>query len=102
VPSPDVSRNEYVRRDTRTVRKPGPKEQEALERAEFRDQVYVEFDVEVTAEQVRELRTQERLGGAVRVFAGLAAVALAGFLFLRLDERTKGHLTGWLAFAGAG
>jgi hypothetical protein len=29
----------------------------------------------------------------------LAAVALAGFLFLRADEWTKGYLTSWLAIA---
>lgn len=101
-PSLIVVRNEYLRQDTRTVRQPGPAEREALERADYTgEHYYVEYDVEVTAEQVRELRTQERLGGAVRCFAGLAGLALAGFLFLRLDEWTKGYLTSWLAFAAA-
>ena len=59
----------------------------------------VEYDVEVTADQVRHLRTRDRVGDTLRVFGALAAVALAGFLFLRADEWTKGYLTYWLAMA---
>jgi hypothetical protein len=29
-------------------------------------------------------------------------VALAGFLFLRFDDWTRGYLTSWLAFLAAG
>jgi hypothetical protein len=101
-PSLDVIRNEYVRRDTRKIRPADQNEMAALNREGYHgDQLYVEYDVEVTAEQIRDLRTQERLGGALRVFAGLAAVALGAFVFLRLDERTRGYLTSWLAFAAA-
>jgi hypothetical protein len=52
---------------------------------------------EPPAEHVREQRSQERLGPAVRALSGLVAVALAGFLFLRIDRRTNGALTLWLA-----
>jgi hypothetical protein len=101
-PSLTVVKNEYIRKDSRVVRRPGPREQASLKEAGYgEDQVYVEYDVEVTAEQVRELRAQERLGGTLRIFGGLAAVALAGFLFLRLDEWTKGYLTSWLACTAA-
>ena len=53
--------------------------------------------MEVTADQVRALRTRDRVGGTLRVFGALAAISLAGFLFLRADEWTKGYLTRWLA-----
>lgn len=101
-PSPSVVKNEYVRKDTRNVRRPTGKEQERWTAEGYAgDQVYVEYDVEVTADQIRELRTQERLGGMLKLFGGIAVVALAGFLFLRLDDWTKGYLTSWLAFLAA-
>ena len=59
----------------------------------------VERPRELPPDQVREQRAQERLPSAVRGLGGLVAVALAGFLFLRLDRRTKGALTVWLALA---
>ena len=102
-PSPSVVKNEYIRKDSRTVRRPTPGEQEAWRQHGYTgDQVYVEYDVEVTAEQVRDLRTQERLSGAIRGVIGLGVLAFAGFLFLRLDDWTKGYLTSWLAFVAAG
>ena len=52
-------------------------------------------------ELVRELRTRDRIVSALRVFGVVTAVALAGFLFLRLDEWSKGYLTSWLAFIAA-
>jgi hypothetical protein len=55
----------------------------------------------VTAEQVRELRSQERVASGMRVLGIVVAVALAGFLFLRADEWTKGYLTHWLALGAA-
>jgi hypothetical protein len=58
---------------------------------------YVEYDIEVRADQVRDLRSRDRVADALRVFAGVAFASLLGFLFLRLDERTKGYLTRWLA-----
>lgn len=61
--------------------------------------VFVGYDVEVTAAQVRDLRTRERLSTTLRVFGVVTVVALAGFLFLRTDEWTKGYLTRWLAVA---
>lgn len=95
-------RTEFLRQDSRAVRPPNaddPQEREvlALDDKDGPRMVYVEFDVEVTADQVRELRAQERVGAAVRVLGVLTAVALTGFLFLRLDEWTRGYLTSWLA-----
>ena len=86
--------------NTRTVRAPTAEERETFDRYGVTgNRVYVEYDVEVTADQVRELRSQERSRSALRVIGVLAAVALAGFLFLRADEWTKGYLTSWLAIA---
>ena len=77
-----------------------PAEKEMFAKYEIKgNPVYVEYDVEVTADQVRELRTRDRVGSSLRIFGAIAAVALAGFLFLRLDEWTKGYLTRWLAIA---
>jgi hypothetical protein len=57
--------------------------------------------VEVTADQIRELRTRNRVADSLRGLGGLLAVSLAGFFFLRLDEWSKGYLTSWLALAAA-
>jgi hypothetical protein len=101
-PSVEEARAEFVRPDSRAVRHPDANERAALEHAGVSAElVYVEFDVELTADQVRELRARARLGPAVRVLGGFLAVALAGFLFLRTDQWTKGALTVWLALAAA-
>ena len=98
-PSLAVVKNEFVRKETRAIRKPTAAEQEEWKRLGYSpDRVFVEYEVVVTADQVRELRSQDRVSGALKVFGGLAAVALAAFLFLRFDEWTKGYLTSWLAF----
>jgi hypothetical protein len=101
---------EFLRRDSRTVTllrdAKGPRAERVrktlkegfdLSPEEIDRRVDVEYDVEITADQVRHLRTRDRVGDTLRVFAALAAVALAGFLFLRADEWTKGYLTHWLA-----
>ncbi len=101
-PSLTVVKNEYIRRDSRNVRRPGPKELERwADEGYTGDQVYVEYEVEITADQVRELRTQDRLGSTLRLFSGIVAIALGGLLFLRLDDWSKGYLTSWLAFLAA-
>lgn len=97
-PSANEVRTEFLRRDTRAVRSLDPAERAELERYKLDPKrVYVEYDVEVTADQIRELRTRDRVGDALRMLGVLTAVWLAGFGFLRLDERTKGYLTRWLA-----
>jgi len=91
---------EFVRKDSRTVRPPTAEEKETFDRYGVTGNlVYVEYDVEVTADQVRELRAQERVSAGMRILGMLVAGSLAGFLFLRADEWTKGYLTRWLAFA---
>jgi hypothetical protein len=101
---------EFLRRDSRTVTllkdakgeradamRRVLKDELRLSPEEIARRVDVEYDVEVTADQVRHLRTRDRVGDALRVFGALVAVAVAGFLFLRADEWTKGYLTRWLA-----
>ena len=97
-PSPNEVKNEFVRRDTRSVRPPNADERVILEAEKIDpNRVYVEYDVEVSADQVRDLRTRDRMADAVRMLGVLTAAAIAGFLFLRLDEWTGGYLTRWLA-----
>jgi hypothetical protein len=93
-------RTEFLRHDTRVVRQADAAQKEALAQ-NGSDFVYVEYDLEVTAEQVRELRSQDRVYTGLRVTGVLVAIALAGFLFLRADEWTKGYLTRWLALGAA-
>jgi len=94
---------EFVRTDSRTVRGLTPDERAALDGfGDHTARVYVEYDVEITADQVRELRAQNRVALGLKVLIALTGVALAGYLFLRADERTKGYLTRWLALLAAG
>jgi hypothetical protein len=100
VPSAEHVRRHFLRE--RTVRPLDPKARELL--TEFpvgASGVYVDYEVEVTAEQVRELRSQDRLSTSLRVLAMIVGAAFAGFLFLRVDDWTKGYLTSWLAVAAA-
>jgi hypothetical protein len=98
-PSTKVVEKEFMRKDSKAVRKlTEAEQQEWAKLGHAGERMFVDIDVEVTADQVRELRTQDRVSDALRVLGGLAAVALAGFLFLRADEYTKGYLTSWLAF----
>ena len=101
-PSLAVVKNEYVRKDSRVARPPTETEKELIRAAGYApDRVYVEYTVELTAEQVRALRTRDRVTDGLRGLGVITAVALAGFLFLRLDEWTKGYLTSWLAVGAA-
>jgi hypothetical protein len=100
-PSINELKNEFLRRDSRTLRAPDPNQLGELAKHDIdtKGLVYVEYEVEVSADQVRGLRTRDRLGDGVRILGVVAAIALAGFLFLRLDQWTRGHLTRWLAIA---
>ena len=59
--------------------------------------------MEVSDNQLRHLRMLDRVTDALRVTGGLLIVFVAGFLFLRADEWTRGYLTSWLGLlAGCG
>ena len=97
-PSIGEVKADFIRKDSRNVRGLDPEEKENFAHyGVTADLVKVEYDVEITADQVRELRSQERVSSGLRVVGAAFALALAGFLFLRADEWTKGYLTSWLA-----
>jgi len=100
VPTAEYVKRHFVRE--RAVRPLDPRTRERLtELGTKADGVYVDYEVEVTAERVRELRSQDRLSMGLRLLAMVVGAAFAGFLFLRLDDWTKGYLTSWLAVAAA-
>jgi hypothetical protein len=98
-PSLNEVKNEFARKDSLTTHPPSQAEREELAKHAVSSNklLYAELDVEVTADQIRELRTRDRVSLALRAFSGLTFIALASFLFLRADEWTKGYLTRWLA-----
>jgi hypothetical protein len=97
-PSINEIKSEFIRKDSRTTRQPNEKQMEDYAKNGISSKWYsVEYDIEVTADQIRELRTKDRITNAFRVIAGLTFLALSCFLFLRTDEWTKGYLTRWLA-----
>jgi hypothetical protein len=97
-PSPNEVKNEFARRDTRTFRQPDAAQREEYARNGVgANLVYAECDIEVTAEQIRDLRTRDRVANTLRILVGVAVMSLACFLFLRADEWTKGYMTRWLA-----
>jgi hypothetical protein len=91
----------YVKKDSKTTRGLTEEQKKEFAKAGIKDTElkFVEYEVTVSAEQVRELRGRERVFLGLKVLVGVAAFALAGFLFLRADEWTKGYLTSWLAVA---
>lgn len=100
MPTLNEVRNELIRKDSRSVKAPTEAEREELKKNGVdANRVYVEYDVQVTSDQVREMRTRDRVATTLRVLCGGAFAALAVFLFLRLDDWTKGYLTRWLACA---
>ena len=102
LPPISVVRNEYVRKESRLVRLPPESEKIAIASAGYvESRRYVDYTVEITGEQIRELRTRNRVTDGLRALGAIAAVSLAGFFFLRLDEWSKGYLTSWLALAAA-
>jgi hypothetical protein len=116
-PTPNEVKNEFLRRDTRYSKPLGEvggdedrtrragEMRELFARAFPRDAEkiselrYIEYTVEVTADQVRQLRTRDRLADGLRMLGLVTAAAVAGLLFLRLDQWTRGHLTRLLAIA---
>ncbi|HSQ56079.1 MAG TPA: hypothetical protein VLM40_10055, partial [Gemmata sp.] len=60
---------------------------------------YLEYYVQLSDKQVRELRTRDRLADSLRILGLILASSVAGVMFLRVDQWTRGHLTRWVAFA---
>lgn len=95
---------EYLRPESVRYIEPTPEQKQAwAEQGEGRiddvNRYWAEIDVEVTDEQVRELRSEGRVGTTGLVAAVGFVLVLALFGFLRLDAWTRGYLTGGLAVA---
>lgn len=93
-PTVETVRTEYLRPDS--IREVQPTAEDKANWAAAKldpNRVWVEIDVELSAEQVRHLRSEERVrsGGiyAIALFLGVLGL----FTFLRLDSWTKGYLT---------
>lgn len=93
-PSVEAVRAKYVVPNSAvTVQPPDDLKAEWAKAKLETNRVWVQVDVEVSAEQVRQLRGEERMIAAGRV-VGVLVLVLAGLAgFFRLDALTKGHLT---------
>ncbi|MBA2225057.1 hypothetical protein [Thermogemmata fonticola] len=61
--------------------------------------VDVEFDIEVTSEQIRYLRSRKRLETTVPILLLAMLILLGISVWLRLDEWSHGYFSRWLAMA---
>lgn len=96
-PSLELIREHYLIQDKVAEVRPTSTDREAWQKAGLDpDRFWVTVDVEVSENQVRQLRGDHRLASQAPLF--LLPLILSGGLygFLRLDAWTKGHLTGWL------
>lgn len=101
-PSTDDVRAKYLRADSVTEVLPAQDVQDAWKAANLDpNRVWVEVDVEVTADQLRELRAGYRLGWTAWVVAAILVMVVVVHGFLRVDAWTKGYLTTALALAAA-
>lgn len=98
-PSLVAMRSNYIKGDIREV---FPTESEKLEikaRGLNSNVRWVELDIELTEDQVQNLRSADRVTDMFRVTALVFAFLAALYGFLRLDQWTKGYLTLWLGLA---
>lgn len=109
-PTREEVRQEYMRRDSREVipfrqrlRQNDPRTQQLLpilkfiaSPAELEQLVDVEFDVEVTSEQIRHLRSQQRLEFIVPLMLMLMLILSGVSLGLFLEEWSKGYFSLWV------
>jgi hypothetical protein len=112
-PSREEVRQEYMRRDSREVipfrqrlnqRDPRAERLQSIlsdiyEPAEIEKLVDVEFDIEVTSEQIRYLRSRQRLETTVPILLSVILILLGISVWLRLDEWSHGYLSRWVAMA---
>lgn len=60
----------------------------------------VALEIELSPDDLRQLRAQDRAFWGTKLFAGMFALLAVVTLFFRLDEWTRGYLTSWLGLAG--
>lgn len=92
-------KSEYVKGEVRVI-PPTDKEKELIKASGLNANVqWVEVDLELTEDQVQQLRSTERVTDTFRIGALVVAFLAAVYGFLRLDQWTKGYLTLWLGLA---
>ncbi len=108
-PTPGEVRQEFVRWDNRQLIRLTPGQPEHDQRLQLaRDAllladaasptlVDVYLDIEVTAPQIRQLRSQHRLSEAILLVLILTVLCGCAYGLLRLDDWAKGYLSLWLA-----
>jgi hypothetical protein len=103
-------RQEYMRRDSREVipfrqrlSQNDPRAQQLqpllqliISPSELEQLVDVEFDIEVTSEQIRHLRSRQRLEFIVPIILILMLICFTISSWLRLEEWSKGYFSRWL------
>lgn len=109
-PTWEEVRHEYLRRDSREVipfrqrlSQNDPRAQQLLpilefiaSPAELEQLIDVEFDVEVTSEQIRHLRSRQRLEFMVPLVLMLTLILSGVSLGLFLEEWSKGYFSFWI------
>ncbi len=112
-PSREEVRQEYMRRDSRDVihfrqrlnqRDPRAERLQSIlsdiyEPIEIEKLVDVEFDIEVTSEQIRYLRSRQRLEATVPILLTVMLILFGISVWLRLDEWSHGYFSRWFAMA---
>ena len=100
VPSTREIRARYLVLDSVSEIQPSPEVRSAWERAGLDpDRVWVEINVELTSNDLRELRTNARLASTTWIGIGAMILLTALTAFLRFDTWTRGYLTKVLAVA---
>jgi hypothetical protein len=94
LPTVEQVRAEYIRPESVVEVQPKPEDKaEWKARGLDENRVWVDVDVEVSDDQVRQLRSVGRLEKTAVVSAVAFVLVLGLFGFLRLDAWTKGYLT---------
>ncbi len=99
-PSLSKIRDSYAQPDTMKVIQPTEEDKKLWVEANLDpDRVWVEMDVEISSEQLRSLRSEDRLLSNSLYIEMVFVLVAALFGFFRLDALTKGYLT-WVLGIG--
>jgi hypothetical protein len=94
---------DQIYREMKRVEQPPQVEQILISEDNSQVKMYkITMDVEFLPKQIRDLRERDRISFGMRTFGGLLGILGVAALLFRLDEWTKGYLTGWLMAAAAG
>lgn len=102
IPTLDDVRNKYVKPESVVEVQPTEAVRTAWAESKLEpNRMWVEIDVEVTDNHVRELRAKDRITSAGWISAGVFLLVATLFGFLRLDAWTRGYLTTFLGLGAA-